>query len=320
MIWVEILSRHREVVARFRGDGQDVRIGRGYDNDVVVDDPFVAAHHVRVFRDETGQLVAEDTGSANGMFLDGSTSRQARIIVDGNHPLRIGHTLLRIRDTNHAVESERVMRSNPGAWPIGLAAVLGLAIAAMTELNTWLTETSEPRISSYLTPLLVAFSTIVMWAGIWALLSRIFSGRARFLPNLLVALAGILAFMLYYQFAQFVAFALTWSTAANYGYVAAWSTLAVVCFFHLREIGRSRLWLKGVLMMTLLAIAIAVQTVQQSEAFSDSGRQVTSRRLLPPALRLAPLREDSAFFADIATLKAKLDGDRPQATADKARQ
>ncbi len=42
MIWIEILGRHREVVARYRGDGAEVRIGRGYDNDVVIDDPYVA--------------------------------------------------------------------------------------------------------------------------------------------------------------------------------------------------------------------------------------------------------------------------------------
>src|SRR5438445_11598609 len=90
MIWVEILSRHRDVAARFRITGPDVRIGRGYDNDVIVDDPYVAAQHLHVFRDETGQLVVEDLGSANGMFLDGGKSRLARLTVHGRQPIRIG--------------------------------------------------------------------------------------------------------------------------------------------------------------------------------------------------------------------------------------
>jgi len=58
MIWVEILSRHRDITARVRTASPEVRIGRGYDNDVIVDDPYVAARHLRVFRDEAGQLVA----------------------------------------------------------------------------------------------------------------------------------------------------------------------------------------------------------------------------------------------------------------------
>ena len=84
----------------------------------------------------------------------------------------------------------------------------------------------------------------------------------------------------------------------------------------LREIGRSRLLLKGVLVTALIALAIAVQTLQQSEAFSDSSRQITSRRLMPPALRAVPLRDESAFFGKIANLKARLDGDRSQAKPD----
>jgi hypothetical protein len=316
MIWVEILSRHRDIAARFRIAGPEARIGRGYDNDVIVDDPYVAAQHLRIFRNETGQLIAEDMGSANGMFLDGGTNRLARIIVDGTHPIRIGQTFLRVRELRHAVERERVARPELRTLPIALAVTISVAVLGITALSIWLTQTSEPKASSYLTPLLGIITTVLAWVGIWALLSRIFSGHSRFLRHLLIALVGILASLLYTQFAQFAAFALTWSTAVSYEYVAAWSILAAVCFLHLREIGRSRLLLKGALVTTLLASAIALQTLQQSEALSNSGRQITSRRLMPPALRLLALRDESAFFGEIAKLRAKLDAERTQARAD----
>ena len=67
MIWVEILSRHHDVVARYRCE-DGARIGRAYDNDVVVDDPYVAPHHARIVRDEAGELFAEDLGSVNGLY------------------------------------------------------------------------------------------------------------------------------------------------------------------------------------------------------------------------------------------------------------
>ena len=318
MIWIEILSRHRDTTARFRIAGPEACIGRGYDNDVIVDDPYVAARHLRIFRDETGQLVAEDMGSANGIYLDGGKNRLARIIVDGSHPIRIGQTFLRVRETGHAVERERVARPERPILPIALAAALGVAILGITALNVWLTQTSEPKALSYVAPLLVTIASVLAWVGVWALLSRIFSGRSHFLRNLLIALAGVLGSSFYTQLAQVSAFALTWSTAVNYGYVAAWSILAAVCFFHLREIGRSRLLLKGALVTTLLAGAIAVQALQQSEAFSDSGRQITPRRLMPPALRIAPLRDENAFFSEIRKLRDRLDGDRTQARADDA--
>jgi hypothetical protein len=310
MIWVEILSRHRDVTARFRSTGQEVRIGRGYDNDVVVDDPYVAARHLRVFRDETGQLVAEDLGSANGTFLDGSKSRRARMTVDGGQPIRIGQTYLRVRDLNHEVEPERIARAQWRILPVAVVFALGAAILGIDALRIWLNQTSEIRASSYLMPLLSIVAWIAVWDAVWAVLSRIFSGRAHFVHNLLIALAGVFAFSLYNELAQYLSFAWTWSIASTYEYVAAWSILAVACLLHLREVGPTRLWLKGAFVTTLLAIAISVQTLQRSEAFSDSGRQNTVHVLMPPALRAVPFRDAAAFFDDVAKLRSTIDGDR----------
>jgi hypothetical protein len=63
----------------------------------------------------------------------------------------------------------------------------------------------------------------------------------------------------------------------------------------------------------ILVLAIGVQTMQRSEAFSDLGRQNNTRLLLPPAFRAVPLRAPDAFFADVAGLKASIDADRRQA-------
>ena len=112
------------------------------------------------------------------------------------------------------------------------------------------------------------------------------------------------------EFALFAAFALTWRIPADYGYVALWCALAAAAFLHWREIGPSRLGRKGALVMLVLALAIGAQTLTQSEAFDDTGRQVTSRRLLPPWLRVVPIRNADHAFADIAQLKGKLDLDR----------
>jgi hypothetical protein len=63
---------------------------------------------------------------------------------------------------------------------------------------------------------------------------------------------------------------------------------------------------------------IGAQALQQSEAFSDSGRQNTTHLLMPPSFRAVPFRDENAFFGDIAALKAKLDLDRNQARPGEA--
>jgi pSer/pThr/pTyr-binding forkhead associated (FHA) protein len=310
MIWIEILSRQRDVAARFRIAGAEAHIGRGYHNDVIIDDPYVAASHLRVFRDEAGQLAAEDMGSVNGTYLDGSRSRSARIVINGKDTIRIGQTSIRVRDVSHEVERERVSPPDRHVLPIVLAVVFGAALLGFYALKVWLTQTGEPRASNYVTPILTILGTILVWAGIWALVSRIFSGRSRFLHNLFIALVCAAALLLYVELAKVAAFAWTLPSIGAYEYVAIWSIIAAACFFHLRAIGHTRLWLKGTIVAMLLAAMIAVLALQQSEAFSDSGRRQATRQLMPPSLRAVPLRDENAFFVDIARLKAKLDGDR----------
>jgi len=312
MICVEILSRHRDVVARFRCAGE-AHIGRGYDNDVIVDDPYVAAHHLRVFRDESGALVAEDLGSVNGTCLYRDNKRQTRIVVNGDWPIQIGRTYLRIRDANHGVEPERVASAEMRSLPILVAVLLGALILTIDVGAVWLAETAEPKASNYLSPLLSGVGLVATWVGIWSLISRVFSGRSHFQRHLLVALSGLLCFLLYHEFAQVFGFALLWRAAADYEYAVLWSVLAVVCILHMRAQGSARLWLKGGFVAALLVGIITVQTVQQFEALRSSGRHNTVRRLMPPALRLAPVHNEDTFFAEIGQLRAELAGDRMRA-------
>jgi hypothetical protein len=317
MIWVEILSRHRDVAARFRISGSEAYIGRGYDNDAIIDDPYVAARHVRVFRDTAGRLIAEDAGSKNGMFLDRDGARRDRIVIDPEHPIRIGHTYVRIRDTAHAVPFEKLMEARRSlAWPIAIAAALAVSILGIEALSVWLAQIGEPRTPMYLTPLITVAEWVLVWVALWTVVCRVFFGEAHLLQNLLIALTGLLVFSIYRELAQFAAFAFTWPVAMNYEYAVQSFLIAAVCFFHLRETGRSHLALKGAVVVTLLAVAVAVQTALRFEAVSDFGPQNTARRLLPPALRLAPVRDEADFFAEIERLKAGLDRDRTPARVE----
>jgi hypothetical protein len=308
MIWVEILSRHRAVVARHRFSGPEIHIGRGYDNDLVLDDPFVAVQHVRIRRIENGALVAEDIGSANGMFIDRGRDNVERIILDGDRTIRIGHTQLRVRGASHTMPRERPFKPQMRDWPVAL--VLGVAILGLEALSLWLSETNSPKLSRYLPPLLEFPAYILTWSAVWAVLCRIFSGQARFERNLLIALVGWLALWVYDVFAKAVGFALSWYPVASYEYVIIYGGLAAICFCHLREIGPSRLGLKAGVVTALAGTIIAAQALIQIETSADHREQDYAHRLLPPAFRLAPLHSESAFFADVGRLKDKLDQDR----------
>lgn len=310
LVWVEVVSRSRDVLARHRCAGSEIRIGRAYDNDVVVDDPYVAPRHLRIRRGETGGWVAEDLGSANGLFLDHGRRRLDRAEIDGNRLIRIGHTYLRLREASHAVTGDRAYQPRSRIWP--LLAALGLSLAAIEIGSIWLGQTSEPRLSAYVVPALYLTLLLAGWTALWSVLARIFSGQVRFERNLLIALAGLVIYSLYREFTDFAAFAFSWRALAIYQYIGVWSLLAAVCFLHLREVSPARPRLKGGLVMAGLAAGIGLQLLTQSELRTGIDQQAYLRRLLPPEFRLARLQNEEAFFADIQQLKGKLDHDRTE--------
>jgi hypothetical protein len=316
--WVEILSRRDEVVARHKvhsdAGGDGILVGRGYDNDIVLDDPYVAAHHLRISRDENGSLFAEDLGSANGLFLDRDRRRVSRAALDHGGPIRIGRTFLRVREPGYAVSPERIALPPARIWPhiLGLAmALLGLEL-----LSAWLGETGQSKLGDYLGRILILFGFVILWTTAWAILSRIFSGRARFGRHLLIAVGGFLGVSLVYELTPFGAFALSLLQLSAYRYIALWIAVAVVCFLHLRAITASRegsgsgMKLKGAAVAALAIIALGMQTLSQWEDSSTADHQIFLHDLKPPALRLVPPESESAFFAGARRLKSIVDGER----------
>jgi hypothetical protein len=311
VIWIEVLGRHRDVAARYRCAGSEVHVGRSYGNDVVLDDPYVAPRHLRIGRDDGGALVAEDLGSANGLYADRGSTRVPRLTIDGDRPFRIGHTLLRVRDAAHAVSPERTEAPRRSIWFIPLA--LAVVIIGLEIVSLKLNEVSEPKLSRYLFPVL-ALVVVLGWSGAWSVLARIFSGQAHFLRNLVIALSGLLAYSLYNELIDLSVFGFAWRGLMTYQSIGAWCLLAATCFFHLREVGPTHLRIKAAGVAGLAVVAIVMQLLGQSDFFGAVDREAPTRRLLPPAFRLAPVRPAATFFADVGRLQARLDRDRADQT------
>lgn len=308
-IWIEVLSRHGDVAARFRLAGGEGRIGRAYDNDVVVDDPYVAPRHIRVFRDAEGHLVAEDLGSATGLRLDGGHEQQQRLLVDGNRPIRIGRTLIRVRTADHPVPPEREEAHGLPLAAIAVALAIVAVFTGIQELMIWLAQITEPKLADYVSPPATTLGILAIWVGLWTILNRIFAGHSQFERHLFIALFAMLGMIVYGMFAQFAGFALKLNAAKTYFYAVQWAILALAALLHLRVLSPARLALKGGIVAGVLVVAIAVQALDAAKISYEFG-SAHYVRLLPPWMRLAPVSSEDRLFADIGKLRSKIDRDR----------
>ena len=310
MFWVEVLSRHGDVGARQRCDGHEIRVGRAYDNDVVLDDPHVAPHHARIVQDDSGRLVAEDLGSVNGLRVGHGGKRETRVVLDGEGILRIGRTHVRVRAADHPVPPERPAPRPVPSWSIVVG--LGGAVLLFAFTSQWLRETGETRVSYYLGWILLVVILALGWAMAWALLSRVFSGHMMFEHHLAIALAGLLVLWGAGEVSDYGAFALSWRFLADYSYVAGWIVVAVVCYVHLRAIGRRRLPLKAGAVIALGVVAIAMQTVMKLESSERFGERSYLPSLKPPQFRLVSPKSEAVFFSDTQKIRAAVDKARTE--------
>ena len=303
--WIELLPRHREHAVRQRLGGDALTLGRAWDNDIVLDDAHVAAHHLRIARDAEGRWIAEDLGSINGLRVEGGHRAQARVELAPGTIVRIGHTQLRLHRGSDAVPAELPLRYRRSPWPAALvccALVLALAV-----LELWLAETAEPKLIRYLTGVLALAAITLLWTSAWAAISRLFAGHARFGMHLLIASAGLLAYSLYDPLGELSAFALSWTALARYAYIGAWIVLGATCFAHLCALSRKRLPLKAIAVAALVALGIGTQSLKLSDWRANYGQPAMLQRLAPPWLRIAPTQDPGVFFAGSADLQAVID-------------
>ena len=304
-MWIEVLAGHGDVASRQRIEGDEARVGRAFDNDIVVDDPHVAPHHLRIFRGEDGELVAEDLGTLNGLYREHGRERTQRLALSGEPGIRIGRTILRVRDARHAVAPERRL-TPPRAhalWAAGLGALL---IGGLVVLE-WLSVTAEPTANLLLLPLLGFITVLALWTGFWSMLSRIFFGQARFALQLRIAVTGCIALILWEQLAESLSFSLAWRDMAEYAGLGAWAVLAGACWAHLHAIGPRHMRAAMGLAAALIVAGAALQYLGKSESRKLFGQRATLGDLRPPAFRLVPLASADDFFRKTASAKKEVD-------------
>ena len=305
MIWVEILSRHREVVARHRVEGDSLTIGRGYGNDVVIDDPHVAADHVRIGRDASGALVAEDLGSVNGLYLEGVAARVARAALDGNAAIRVGQTLLRIRDDAHVVPAEQPIVTRRARWP--LLVLLSAIILGIEVIGAWRGDFTEFKASTYIQPLLNVIGIVGIWVAIWTLASRIAARAARFESHLLIGLVAMLTVSVMNEFLDFGAFAFSLPDLVEARFALGFIVIGAAAFVHMRVIGPRRLRWKLAGAVALPVLMVAYHSVIDADTQRTRDLPTYVHLLLPPSIRLTPLRTEDRFLKDLGDMKERID-------------
>lgn len=310
---VEITSRSGRVLERHRIDSGRASIGRGFDNDVIVSDPYVDVRHcvIETVEGESGGQwrVHTEPGTTvvhvNGRRLEGHDGR-----IGSGGSLVIGRTHLRVYALDHPVEPVLVFDRIEQLFvslttPAGLAwCVTAFVLLLLGDL--WFRAWHELETAAVLQELFGYFGLSVGWAAFWAVVARISRGEPRFFHHWLVAAMAVVLGILGEFFIDVVAFNTASVEARDVmsrlltGLCLAFALTLNLRFSLKQSIAARHAWAQG---FAWAVVGYGILTSMQFEAFFSGAPQYDGT-VLPEMWRVVAAEPAEDFIEDNASLYA----------------
>jgi hypothetical protein len=308
---IEILSRSGQVLQRIPYHGGHLSIGRAYDNDIIVGDPYVCPHHLAV-RDQGGNLRIQDLQSLNGSYSGRRRRRFSEIEMTDRTLVHFGHSQLRFRAHGTPVSPAWRDISRHGflalfdnaATPF-LAGVLALVVVTLDNL---LDTPGQPGAGELASQLLYPIIGVLVWSGFWSLINRIISHRSNFHVHLAIACGGFAAWFLLGQAFALFGFAMGWDPAVPWLIITSRIVLlAMAVYAHLRYATHGKPASQVIVASITALLLLGTPTVgEYLDRQEFSTIPYTDPLLKPPAFQFRTGVDVDEFFADSAVLRDRL--------------
>ena len=310
---MEVLHRNKEVRHRHQKELLPIRIGRGYDNDIILDDPHTSAHHAIIEQTAEGGLMVQTFDSQNGIIHNGL--RQKEILIDGHTIFRLGHTNLRVRSSDFPVDNEIADSTfyNWEGWPpavAGVALIICLAIA-----GTWGGDTEKFELIRYFIAIVAVLCLGMVWCGIWSFANRLFGGHARLGRHLFILGCGFTALQVWGLVSGAIAYAFSFEVFTRYGQHVVIAILAAMVFYHLRQIKPYRTRYFAIVSITLALIGSGLTLMINYNSNGRLAGELFMHERFPSAVRISADKPVSQIIGKAAELKTRVDEERTKSVS-----
>jgi hypothetical protein len=306
---IELLERDGRVRRSIEVRHWPVLIGRALDNDIVLDDPHVAAHHLSLAPDEQGLLQMTVGATRNGVQVGPRTAVEGETcpVPAAAEVWQVGATRLRARLPADELEPERPLGlAVTGARPL---TTLAAALAAWALLLMEHAVELDPgsTLNDWLLFLLGVPAAAVGWCIAWALGSRLLQHRFEFWAHFAVLVKGALGVMLIDLLLPLAAYALSWEWLSRIAPVAEALVAGAMVYRHASLVVPVRRWWVAGGVAGLLALTGLVVGTLNVQRLGRLFPELYLSSLPPPAFRLAPGVPVKEFVRDARALREPLD-------------
>lgn len=207
---VEIHDAHRRLPAYRHIAHFPLRIGRGYNNDIILNDPHVAAEHIVIEKQEQGWLLRQ-MDRTNPPQLAGKNLQHETCAIQSGDEILLGKTLIRFFTPQHPVAPVKRLHDGVAGMlelsrELAIVSSLLLLLWLAQMLDAWLMTSEKiplPRMAADVLPVVGA---ALLWAMVWSLMAFVVRRKTDYLFFLSVTIFYFLADMLLENAIDYVAF------------------------------------------------------------------------------------------------------------------
>ncbi|MES2947779.1 MAG: FHA domain-containing protein [Pseudomonadota bacterium] len=304
---IEALDRHGNVQARLPVTEWPVTVGRDLAADLVLDDVHVAALHLRLEQVAPGCLDVQVLDTHNGATL-GTEHHGHGMRFDWipGQALTLGRTHLQLRLADSPVAAEQPLPQwhwRNALWTIALVT----AAMLLTLGQVWFKSIETSQFLQTLPITSLGFlAGLSMWAGLWALATKLFSGHPQFWRHIRIACAIVLASFAVETVLELLAFAFSWEVLARFDNVTNLLVLAAGMFRHLLVVAPRQRYALTLCLGLLLLLGVPTMLGTQWLKNKRLSQQLYMSQLFPPAWRVAEPVPVAQFLQEAASIEKRL--------------
>ncbi|MDP1962192.1 MAG: FHA domain-containing protein [Reyranella sp.] len=305
---LEVFDRSGATLARLPVKRWPVTVGRALSADLVLDDDHVAAEHLRIEQAPSGAIQVCVLDTINGVRRGRKLHRRGeQFDWSGEDDLGLGRSRLRLRLPGMSIAPEQVLPSSP--WRVvGLTLALLLAVFGLSLLQAWFKVTEPGKFAQAALSLVgVLLGGLGVWAGLWSLATKLFTGHPQFWRHVRIACAFSLLEPLVTGSGYLLAFAFSWESLARFNFLFSIPVIAAGVITHLLVIApqRRRGLIAIVAGVALLGVGAMMGTTWLQN--KRASNQLYLSALFPPGWRLVPTVPVDQFMREAATIRQRLD-------------
>jgi len=295
--------------------GQQILIGRAFNNDLILTDPTVDPYHAVIEMTDNGQMLLKDLGSVNGTFDEAKQRIQADMPLISGSEYLFGKTRVYMYRPDHPVAATtRIGNAENAMNYLGNPLLLSAAFLLTFSLyagSQWLNMFTGFKWQGIANVSLMIFGSALAITIFWAVIGRILRHELHFWKQATIVLIFMIA-----QFLLAIFYDLILFNTLDYMFSMAIMILlecvlvAVLLWFNLylatNQTGAQRLKTAISIALVLMVLSVYSEFLFR-EDFSEIPDYV--RVLKPPVYHLGGTISEEEFITNAASVFSKLDAE-----------